>query len=306
MYEQKHGIATFFLAASAFWVVLVVIAVFGFLIAFALPVVFSEQGLSTFTATWLPTSGQFGILPMLATSFCLAFLSLILGFPLSLGLCCCLHGFVPRPLAKVLGILVRGMTAIPTVVYGFAAIFLLVPLVRKAFDSGSGFCWLSASLVLAVSIIPTMTLVMDAGLRHAVHRLGITGAALGFSSTQMITHLALPLCRMDMLAAAALGFGRAIGDTLIPLMLAGNAPQWPLHVTDSVRTLTAHIGLVMATDSHSAAYGSLFVAGCLLLGANLIVQLILRLCSRKRSMQAKSDYDKGDYDKGDTSYDMAK
>ncbi len=281
MHKIQTGIAQAYLKASACLLVVAVLAVFGFLVSFALPVVFSEQGLSTFTDTWLPSADQFGILPMLAASLCLAILSLCIAWPLSLGLCCCLHGFAPKPVARVLNIMVQGMTAFPTVVYGFAAVFLLIPIIREAADSGSGFCWLSASLVLALSIIPTMTLVMDAGLRHTVKQLGLTGAALGFSPSQLVAHVALPLCSKDLMAGAALGFGRAIGDTLIPLMLAGNAPQWPTDITLSIRSLTAHIGLVMATDSHSMAYGSLFVAGCLLLCANIVVQLILRSYKRK-------------------------
>lgn len=281
MGKRQSSVAYGFLAGSAFLLVLAVLAVFGFLVSFALPVVFSGQGLSTFTDTWLPSAGEFGILPMLAASLGLALLSLGIAWPLSLGLCCCLHGFAPRPVARVLNVMVQGMTAFPTVVYGFAAVFLLIPIVREAADSGSGFCWLSASLVLSLSIIPTMTLVMDSGLRHTVKQLGLTGAALGFSPAQLVAHVALPLCTKDLMAGAALGFGRAIGDTLIPLMLAGNAPQWPTDLTLSVRALTAHIGLVMATDSHSMAYGSLFVAGCLLLCANVVVQLILRSYTRK-------------------------
>lgn len=281
MHKKHNGIAKTYLSASAFLLFFAVLAVFAFLVSFALPVVFSGQGLSTFSDTWLPHQGQFGILPMLVASLCLALLALCIAWPLSLGLCCCLHGFAPRPLARVLNIIVQGMTAFPTVVYGFAAVFLLVPIVREAADSGSGFCWLSASLVLALSIIPTMTLVMDAGLHQTVQRLKLTGAALGFSPATLVAHVVLPLCSKDLVAGAALGFGRAIGDTLIPLMLAGNAPQWPTDVTLSIRALTAHIGLVMATDSHSTAYGSLFVAGCLLLFANVLVQLILRLYTRK-------------------------
>jgi phosphate transport system permease protein len=273
---DRNRIADVTLGASALVTGLAVAAIFGFLFLFALPVFTGGQGLSILSGVWNPGRGQFGILPMLAASLCVALSALALGWPLALGLCCGIRGFLPRPVGRLLLMLLRGMTAFPTVVYGFAAIFLLVPIMREGLGRGSGLSWATAGLVLSLVILPTMALVMDAGMRQTERRLRLTGAALGFTREQTLTHLVLPACRKNLLAAAALGFGRAIGDTLIPLMLAGNAPQWPSAAWDSIRTLTAHIGLVLATDSNSAAYGSVFVAGCLLLLVNVTVQLCLR------------------------------
>lgn len=266
------------LTASALITGTAVAAIFIFLFLFALPVFTSGQGLAILSGEWSPFKGQYGILPMLAASLCVALSALAIGWPLALGLCCGIRGFLPRPLGRALLVMLRGMTAFPTVVYGFAAIFLLVPIMREALGRGSGLNWATASLVLAVVILPTMALVMDAGMRQTEKSLRLTGAALGFTREQTLAHLVLPACRKSLFAAAALGFGRAVGDTLIPLMLAGNAPQWPAMASDSIRTLTAHIGLVLATDSNSAAYGSVFVAGCLLLLVNVAVQLSLRCC----------------------------
>lgn len=264
------------LGASAVVAAMAVAGIFCFLILFALPAFTGGQGVTVLGGVWNPSRGLFGIAPMLAATLCVALSALLLGWPLALGLCCCMRGLAPRPVALLLQTLVRGMTAFPTVVYGFAAIFLLVPIMREALGRGSGLNWVTAAMVLALVILPTMVLVMDAGLRDTEERLRLTGAALGFGRAQCLAHIVLPACRKDLLAAAALGFGRAVGDTLIPLMLAGNATQWPAAVTDSVRTLTAHIALVIATDSNSAAYGSVFVAGCLLLAVNVAVQMVLR------------------------------
>ncbi len=260
-----------------------VAAIFGFLFLFAFPVFTGGQGSAILGGEWNPYRGQFGILPMLAASVCVSASALLLGWPLALGLCCGIRGMAPRPAARALLILLKGMTAFPTVVYGFAAMFLLVPLMREALGFGSGLCWATASLVLTLSTLPTMVFVMDAGIATTERRMRVTGAALGFRPPQTLTHLVLPACRKNLVAAAALGFGRAVGDALIPLMLAGNAPQWPGALSDSVRTLTAHIGLVIATDSNSAAYSSVFVAGCLLLLVNGIGQLILRLYVRQKA-----------------------
>ncbi|MFV0422479.1 PstC family ABC transporter permease [Oleidesulfovibrio sp.] len=275
MVRTQSRCARVVLVASAATVATAVAAIFGFLIVFALPVFSGGQGLSILGAVWHPAKGLYGIMPMLAATVGLSLSALLIGWPLALGVCCCIHGLAPRPAGRALTLLLRGMTAFPTVVYGFAAVFLLVPAMRGVVG-GSGFCIAAAALVLSLVALPTMALVMDAGMQQAENRLRLSGAAIGFTPAQTLVHLVLPACRKNCAAAAVLGFGRAIGDTLIPLMLAGNAPQWPLALSDSVRALTAHIGLVIATDSNSALYSSVFIAGCLLLLFNTIVQLALR------------------------------
>ena len=176
------------------------------------------------------------------------------------------------------------MTAIPTVVYGFAAVFLLTPLVREAAGQGSGLCWLSAACVLALLISPTMVLVMDVALREQMRRLLLPALSLGMSRHTVLACLALPAVRRWLLTAGLLGFGRAIGDTLIPLMLSGNAPNVPQNLFAGLRTLTAHMGLVTATDVGGPAYNSLFVAGGLLLCISTGVSLVLRRLEKKQDV----------------------
>lgn len=259
--------------------VLCVAGILAFLVWFSLPLLFEGQLGNVLSWRWLPLSGQFGILPMAVGSLALAASAMLLAFPLGLGLCLFVHGFGPawprfNP-ARPLMALVRLMTSVPTVVYGLAAVFLLVPLVRGCF-SGSGFSWLAALLILALLVLPTIVLVIDSQLRLTAPALRLTAAALGLTRAQELTRLVLPLCGRGLKTAAVLGFGRAVGDTLIPLMLSGNAAQTPHSLLDSLRALTAHIALVVATDSQSAAYGSLFACGLLLFGASLAVNLGLR------------------------------
>ena len=169
------------------------------------------------------------------------------------------------------------MTAIPTVVYGFASVFLLVPIVRNGFG-GSGLSWFTATLILALLITPTMVLVMDGAVEQAVRESGLTAASLGFSRAEHLVFVVLPSCREWLWGAALLGFGRAAGDTMIPTMLAGNAVQYPTSPLNAIRTLTAHIGLVLSSDVGGTAYYSLFAAGGVLLalsaGANLVFRAI--------------------------------
>jgi len=254
---------------------LAVLAIFGFLLWFSLPVIRGDALISLLSWHWRPLRGEFGILPMLAGSLCLSISALLLAYPLALGICCFVHGAGPARAARPLMAAVRFMTSVPTVVYGLISVFMLVPLIRNAF-SGSGFSWLAAGLVLAVLVIPTIVLVIDGQFRQVQTGIGLTGRALGLCPIQQLLRLTLPLSARGLGVAAALGFGRAIGDTLIPLMLAGNAVRLPHSLLDPLRTLTSHIALVVATDSQSLVYGSLFACGVVLFLVSVLVNLALR------------------------------
>lgn len=255
---------------------LAVLAVFLFLLRFAAPL-FSSGGLAEVMQwCWEPFGGHFGILPMIVGTICLSVSAMVVAAPLSLGIACFVNGMGPKRLARpVLGV-VQFMTSIPTVVYGFVAVFLLVPFIRSAFAHGSGFSWLAAALMLSLLILPTMVLVLHSQFSQVEPEVRLTAAALGLSKAQAFVHLVLPLSRRGLLASAILGFGRAVGDTLIPLMLAGNAVKPPESVLDSIRTLTAHIALVVATDSNSGAYHSLFACGMILFLTTVAVNAGLR------------------------------
>ncbi|MGI2258860.1 PstC family ABC transporter permease [Shewanella sp. GXUN23E] len=271
------------LAAS---VLLMVILLFAFQVWFALPVFFNPQA-SVLTLQWLPEQGQYGILPMLAGSLIIGLLALFIAFPIALGVC----GFCLFPRyqagARLIRRLVRLMTGIPTVVYGLAAIFLLVPLIRETFRSGSGFSLLAATLMIVLLILPVMIMTLDNHCRPLMTQYRMVAASMGFNHAQTLRYLVLPGARRAMTSAALLGFGRAIGDTLLPMMLAGNAPQLPANGLESIRTLTAHIGLVLATENGSAMYNSLFAAGLLLLTISVTVTLAVRRLSIPAGAAAK-------------------
>jgi phosphate transport system permease protein len=253
-----------------------VAAVFGFLLYFSAPLLDPGQLARVLSWSWRPFGGEFGILPMVAGSLCLASSAMLVAFPAGIGICCFAHGLGPAAAARPVMALVRFMTGIPTVVYGFVSVFLLVPAIRNAFAAGSGFSWLAAMLTLALLVLPTVVLLVDGQLRVVEPQVRLTTAALGLSRAQGLVHVVLPLSRRGLHAAAVLGFGRAMGDTLVPLMLSGNAPRLPGSLLDPLRTLTAHIALVVATDSGSVAYNSLFAAGLILLGTATAVNLGLR------------------------------
>jgi len=275
------GISEKILQSAAIFSALVVLALFGFLAYFTLPLFSNGQFTELFSLHWQPFHGQFGIIPMIIGTIALAFTALLIAYPLGLGICLFIHGLGPAWLSRPVLLLIHGMTAVPTVVYGFVAVFLLVPLLRDTFRSGTGFSLLAATLSLSILILPTIILLLNSQLQQIVPRLRLTATALGISRPQELLYISLPAASHGLIAAAILGFGRAVGDTLIALMVAGNATQIPDSAFDSIRTLTAHIALVVSTDSQSTTYHSLFAGGMILFLTTTSINLALHLLKRK-------------------------
>lgn len=191
-----------------------------------------------------------------------------------------LRGLGPKGLSVFLNVVLRFMSSIPTVVYGFTAVFLLVPLIREGLG-GSGFCWLTAGIVLTFQGVPTMTLVMDEALRAVNAETALTAAALGLTPSQNLSRIVIPASRPWLVSAAVLGLGRALGDTLLPTMLAGNAVRFASSPLDSMRTLTAHIGLVLSSNIGGGETLSLLLAGGLLLLGSVAATLLAYSLSKR-------------------------
>lgn len=258
-----------------------VAAIFVFLIYFTIPVVLNGDMSQLVSWTWRPAARQYGILPMAVGSLCLATSATLAAYPLGIGICCFVHGLGPRRLSRMVMIVIDFMTGVPTVVYGFLSVFMLVPLMRRCFESGTGFSWAAASITLTILILPTIVLVIHTQLRQSAPEMELAGTALGISRAQILLWIIFPHAFRGLSAAAVLGFGRALGDTIVSLMLAGNAAQVPHSLLDSIRTLPAHIALVTATDVHSTAYHSLFVSGLVLATIAALVNITIRWITGK-------------------------
>jgi phosphate transport system permease protein len=262
-----------FLRSAACIGMCLVVAVLVFLIAFAWPAFAGQEWKALLSLDWRPFQGKYGILPMIQGSLALTATAMLMAYPLGMGLCLFCAGLGPAWAARLLQALVQFMAGIPTVVYGFVAAFTLVPFLRHHFSAGTGYSWLSASIVLSFLVLPTVVLIGLSAVHRVQQDLSLTCSALGLSKVQSLVSVIFPAAWPGLLAAGLLGFGRAVGDTLIALMLAGNAPQTPDSLLDSIRVLTAHIALVVATDSQSPAYRSVFVAGCLLFAIAAVVNI---------------------------------
>ena len=258
-FKENIAITAFYAASILSGAITLIIL--GFMIVLAFPVFSDGLFFNMLTKPWSPDQGLFGLGPMIIGTLLIAFLALLISFPVSLG-CSFFVGIInPKGLGRYLKKLVELMTAIPTVIYGFVGIFLLVPLVRELFHKGSGMCILSAAIMLAILISPTMILFFVQSFKMVPQNYLNALDALGGNSAQKFLYVILPNAKKGIITGLILSFGRAVGDTLIALMISGNSVALPESILDSARTLTAHIALVIAADFDSIEFKTLFICG---------------------------------------------
>ncbi len=240
-------------------------ALVGFLLANSVPLLASGVLRDLAAWRWDPTSGHFGLLPMLVGSLLLSILAVGLAFPLALGVVAFVETTRHFSLRRAVLMAVHFMTGVPTVLYGFVSVFLLVALLRRLSSYGSGYSLAAASVTLALLILPGLVLVIESEARSMGRGLRLAAAALGMTPMQAFLFVELPLLRRSVVRALVLAFGRALGDTMIALMVSGNAPIVPHSLLDPMRTLTAHIALALSTDASGTAYRSVFASALLLI-----------------------------------------
>lgn len=273
---MERTIEKLFLGAAVISV-LATVFIFGFMFFLGLPLFREGDFFSMLSSTWMPDRNLFGIYPMIAGTLSIAFIAMIFSIPLSLGCSILITYYTGSRLSVCLKWTVRMMTGIPTVVYGFAGIFLIVPFIREIFEKGSGMCILSASLLLAILVSPTMIIFFTDSFSQVPKSYVDAVDAIGASRTQKIIFVIIPHSFRGILTGIILSSGRAMGDTLISLMIAGNAVAVPGSVFDSARTLTAHIALVIAADFDSFEFRTLFACGMILYLFTSILVLLIRI-----------------------------
>ncbi len=270
-------------AAAAFFSAAITLIVFIFMAALGQPIIEHGQFFQMLWGPWSPDHNSYGIRPMILGSLCIALLGLMVAVPVSLGCAAFITVTAPKGPARILQRLVQFMTGIPTVIYGFVGIFLLVPLVREITGRGSGLSILTAGLMLAVLVAPTMILFFVDGLATVPQKYCHAVSALGGTPVQRLLYVMLPQAWRSILAGLVLGFGRAVGDTMIALMLAGNAVASPESLLDAARTLTAHIALIIAADFDSPEFRTLYLCGLsLYLFTTLAVVVMRRAAERHK------------------------
>jgi phosphate transport system permease protein len=264
------------LAAVGFVAVIIV-----YLVSSGVPAI-REIGLGDFLTgrVWDPTSGddpQYGILPMLLTSLYGAAGALLLGLPVGFLTALFLAKAAPKGVAKVLRFAVELLSGIPSVVYGLVGMLVLVPRVRDWLGLPAGDTLLAAILVLAVMILPTVISVSETALSSVPQSYEEGSLALGATRLETWLRVTAPAARSGVAAAAALGVGRALGEAMAILMVAGNAANLP-GLTKSVRFLTTGIAVELGYAPEGSLHRqALFSIGLVLLVFLLVINLVLHL-----------------------------
>lgn len=242
----------------------ITLIIFGFMFFMALPLLRAGKIFQILAGSWSPENGAYGILPMIITTLAISLLSVVISFPMSIGSSAFINEIGPKRFNRYLKRIVQVMTGIPTVIYGFVGIFLLVPIIREISGSGSGMSVITAALMLSVLISPTMILFFNDSFERVPASYRDAADGLGANKVQKLVYVILPNAKKGIIIGLILAFGRALGDTLVALMIAGNSAQVPGSLFDSARALTAHIALVIAADYESLEFKSIFAAGMVL------------------------------------------
>ncbi len=228
---------------------------------------------------WKPGNDIYGILPMILGSIYVTAGAVVIGVPIGILTAIFMSHFCPKGLYKVLKPAVDLLAGIPSIVYGFFGLVVLVPLVRNLFG-GDGTSMLTASILLGIMILPSVIGVSESAIRAVPESYYEGGLALGASHERSVFFAVVPAAKSGILAGVILGVGRAIGETMAVMMVAGNQPQVPGGLLSGVRTLTTNIVLEMgyAADLHREA---LIATAVVLFVFILLINLTFSILKRR-------------------------
>lgn len=232
---------------------------------------------------WRPENDVYGILPMIVGSLYVTAGALLIGVPIGLLTAVFMARFCPKRLYKTLKAGIDLMAGIPSVVYGFFGLVVLVPFIREQFG-GRGLSVLTASLLLGIMILPTIISVAESAIRAVPESYYEGALALGASHERSVFFTVVPAAKSGILAGIVLGVGRAIGETMAVMMVAGNQPVIPKRLTDGVRTLTTNIVMDMgySADLHREA---LIATAVVLFVFILLINLTFSVLRRRSDKQ---------------------
>lgn len=269
----------FLLAACAS--ILAVALICLFLFANGLPAI-GKIGIFDFLLgkVWKPGNDLYGILPMILGSIYVTAGAIVVGVPIGILTAVFMAKFCPKGLYRFLKPAVELLAGIPSVVYGFFGLVVIVPLIRELFPDSKGTSMLAASLLLGIMILPTIIGVSESAIRAVPESYYEGGLALGASHERSVFFATLPAAKSGILAGVILGIGRAIGETMAVIMVAGNQPRMPAGLLKGVRTLTSNIVMEMgyAADLHREA---LIATAVVLFVFILLINLLFSVLKRR-------------------------
>lgn len=228
---------------------------------------------------WKPSNDIYGIFPMILGSLYVTAGAIIIGVPIGILTAVFMARFCPKKLHKILRPAVDLLAGIPSVVYGFFGLMVIVPFIRD-FLGGSGSSMLAASVILGIMILPTIVNVSEAAIRAVPESYYEGSLALGATHERSVFFTVVPAAKSGIMAGVILGVGRAIGETMAVVMVAGNQAVIPSGVLIGLRTLTANIVLEMgyAADLHR---GALIATAAVLFVFILIINLTFSFIKRR-------------------------
>ena len=275
--KEKVMKLLFFLSALVSIAAVILICIF--LLASGIPAI-REIGIFKFLlgTKWKPANNLYGILPMIVGSLYVTAGALLIGVPIGILTAVFMAKFAPKNIYAPLKSAVNLMAGIPSVVYGFFGLVVLVPFIREVFG-GRGMSVLTASVLLGLMILPTIISVSETSIRAVPESYYEGGLALGASHERSVFFTVLPAAKSGIFAGVVLGIGRAVGETMAVMMVAGNQAVIPGSMLSGVRTLTTNIVLEMgySTDLHrEALIGTAVVLFIFILIINLSLSLFKR------------------------------
>ena len=288
-WTEKFMQGVFFIAACTSVLAVALICVF--LFANGIPAM-SEIGFFKFLSgkTWKPGNDIYGILPMIVSSIYVTAGAILVGVPIGILTSVFMAMYCPKKIYKPLKAATELLAGIPSVIYGFFGLVVLVPLVRdfgkwlKAIgfvrSSGNGNSILTASLLLGIMILPTIIGTTESAIRAVPVQYYEGSLALGATHERSIFRVIIPAAKSGVITGIVLGIGRAIGETMAVIMIAGNQPRMPQGILKGVRTLTANIVIEMgyAAGQHREA---LIATGVVLFVFILIINFSVALLNRR-------------------------
>lgn len=246
-----------------------------------------QQGLQTFRevspaefffgSKWDPSDGRYGALSFITGSLAVTVLAVLIGAPIGLAGAIFLAKISPKWLREIVRPATDLYVAIPSVVYGFIGLTVLVPWIRVQFGASTGFGLLAAAIILGIMILPTVISISEDAIRSVPRSLEEASLALGATRWQTIWHVLLPAALPGILTSVILAMARAVGETMAVQMVIGNTPQMPKSLLMPTSTLPSEIVVEMGNTPFGTAWGnSLFLMALVLLILSMLMILVIR------------------------------
>lgn len=235
---------------------------------------------------WYPTATpapQFGVMPLVTGTLWVSVWAIIFSLPFGLAVAIYLAELSNNKVRRVLKPIIELLSGIPSVVYGFFGLVVVVPLIQKVFDLPVGETGMAGSIILAIMALPTIITVAEDAIRTTPRSLKEASLALGASHWQTIYRVIIPYSASGITAAAVLGIGRAIGETMAVLMVTGNAAVIPTTLLEPMRTIPATIAAELGeAPAGGAHYKALFMLGAILFLITLVISITVEFISSKK------------------------